>query len=1006
MNNKIFYLCLYFSGFFFFKSHAYPNDSNQKNWVESRLGAMNLEEKIGQLFMVATYSNKSINHKKEIDELIQKHKVGGLIFFQGGPLRQAKLTNHYQAISKTPLMIGIDGEWGLSMRLDSIQSFPYQMTLGAVQNDTLIYRMAKDIARQMKLLGIHMNFAPVVDINSNPNNPVIGKRSFGEDKVDLSNKSIAYMKGLQDQYLIACAKHFPGHGDTDTDSHHSLPLVSADSISLVNQELFPFRQLIKAGIRSVMVGHLSVPALNQQSKVPASLSKNIIQDLLQKQMNFHGLVVSDALNMKGASQGKKAGEVELEAFIAGNDILLFPIDVAVAIKKIKTAIQQNVISEETLNDKVRKILYAKYWVGLSTPKKIDIKNLNEKLYTASTQVINEKLYNEAITLVKNQNNFLPIHLLDTMRFASLTLNTKSKKKNTFQNTLSRFVKFDHFSVSKKEAAKFKYNALLNKLSKYETVVVGFHGMKSSRRKKYGLDEKHLKLIKALQKKGVKVISVVFGSPYSLNNFEKSKHLLLTYQDNEFTQKAVAQIIFGALPAKGKLPVSASNTLKVGLGKNTKTLKRLGFAHPESVNMDSEVLKKIDSLANQAIKVKATPGCRVLVARKGKIVFDKSYGQKTYQNTKISKESIYDVASVTKVMATLQVAMFLESQGVLDLNKEISYYLPELKGTNKEDVNIKDMLTHQAGLYPYMPLWKNTIEDEKTKKKFYRKNKTSDFPIPVAKNLFAHHSLPDSVWKWMVESELREPINEIPKRSWLRRQFSKKEKFLYDYKYSDQAFYILKKIVEKLSNQKMDEFLKQNFYKPMGFSSTSYLAWKHLDKDLIVPTEKDNYFRNREVKAYVHDPIAAMNGGVDGHAGLFSDAYGLAKILQMCLQDGYYGGMRFFNKGTIDKFAFAPFKDTNDNRRGIGWDKPVTDGEGPSSYWASPSSYGHLGFTGTAVWADPKYDLVYVFLSNRTYPSSTNKKLISESFRTKIHDVVYESLYEIDVNMPNLELGSE
>ena len=993
-------LCLIFSNVI---TYAGEKDLEQTEWVESKLASMTLEEKIGQLFMVATYSNKSVEHTKEIEDLIQNEKIGGLIFFQGGPVRQAQLTNHYQKLSKSPLLIGIDGEWGLSMRLDSIAPWPYQMTLGAVENDSLIYEMAKDIGRQMKLLGIHLNFAPVVDINSNPNNPVIGKRSFGENKYLLSQKSIAYMKGLQDQYLLACAKHFPGHGDTDSDSHYSLPLVNKSVRSLENQELYPFEQLIKNGIRSVMVGHLAVPALNNQSQEPASLSKNIIGGLLQDKMGFQGLVISDALNMKGVTKGKKAGEVELEAFMAGNDILLFPRDVSLGIKKIKKSIKKGKVSEEQLDTKVRKILYAKYWAGLASRKSIDIAKLEEKLYTPSTTIIREKLYNEAITLVKNTKELLPVHILDTMNFASVAFNTKGKGENTFQEILTKYTAFDHYSVSRSGSNQYNYSALQSKLERYKTVVVGLHGMKSSSKKNYGLNQKQIDVINSLRKKGINVITVVFGSPYSLKNFSDHENLILAYEDNDLTQRAAAQIIFGALPAKGSLPVSSGNLFRVGEGIKTKALHRLGFMSPESVGIDGNVLMKIDSIANKAIELKATPGCRVLLARKGKIVFDKAYGTKGYKGELISKESIYDVASVTKVAGTLQLAMFLESRGLLDVNQKASFYLPELKGSNKENMRIVDMLTHQAGLYPYIPFWKETIEDS-VKHKFYKTSRTEVYNIPVSKNLYAHKNLPDSIWKWVIGSKLREP-KKTKKSSWIKRRFYKEDKpnFAYDYKYSDQGFYILKKIVERLTNQNLDDFLAQNFYKPMGLNSTSFLAWKHLRPELIVPTEKDNYFRNNEIKGYVHDPISAMNGGVEGHAGLFSDAYGLAKLLQMCLQDGYYGGIRYFKKGTIDKFAFAPFVESNENRRGIGWDKPVKDGEGPSSSWASKNSYGHLGFTGTAVWADPDYDLVYVFLSNRTYPSSTNNLLIQESIRTKIHDTVYESLYEFIGDFPKLKL---
>lgn len=945
---------------------------NEEQWVDSVFQSLTPEQRIGQLFMVAAYSNKDEKHAREIEDLITNNNIGGLIFFQGGPVRQALLTNRYQNVAKVPLLIAMDAEWGLGMRLpDSTMSFPKQMTLGAIQDDEAIYRMGAQIAYHCKRLGVHVNFAPVVDVNSNPANPIIGIRSFGENKENVARKGIAYMKGMQDNGVLANAKHFPGHGDTETDSHLSLPVITHSKQRLSEVELYPFRQLISEGVKSMMVAHIHIPAYDPTPNMATTLSKKVVTDLLKNEMKFEGLIFTDALNMKGVSSFYKPGEVDLMALLAGNDVLLYAENVPVAIKKIQKAVKEKDITQEEIDKRVKKILRGKYFVGLNKTKFVDLNNLYKDLHATQAKILLEELYEKSITLVNNKDSLLPLRYLDTTSFASVSIG--AKENNTFQSMLLNYGAFTNFTIEK-SAEEAKFNALFEKLRNYEVVVVGIHGMSNFNNKTFGITENTKKFIEKLQSK-TKVIVTVFGSAYSLKLFSDSPYLICAYEDNEYTQKIVPEVLFGAVPVSGKLPVSPAPDLVAGRGFKVDPLYRLKYGYPEAVGMNGVSLAKIDSIVNKAIADKAMPGCQVLVARNGVVVHNKSYGYLTYDKSQpVTNSSVYDIASISKVAGTLQAIMFLEERKMLDVEKKASYYLPEFKNTNKEDLYIKDILTHQAGLIPFIPYWKRTMKDSiGFDTLYYSKVKSAEFCNEVIPGVYSRASMEDSLWKWTIESSL------LKKNKKTRR---------YDYQYSDLGFYIMKRIAEKLLNQPMDEFLQQNLYTPLGLPTLTYKPLAKMPAERIAPTEDDKYFRKALVRGCVHDPGAAMFGGVAGHAGLFSNANDLAVLMQMNMQSGFYGGQKYFMPNTVEDFAKRQYAY---NRRGLGWDKPEPDGNGPTSDYASPNTFGHTGFTGTAVWVDPDQNLVYVFLSNRVYPDAGNNKLIKQSIRTKIQDVIYQSI---------------
>ena len=943
----------------------------ENQWVDSVFMSMDVDQKIGQFFMVAINPTHGEAHFKRIETLISTNHIGGLIFFQGEPYSYASLNNRFQSTTKIPLLIGIDGEWGLAMRVNSTMAFPKQITLGAIQDNSLIYKMGGEIARQCKRLGIHLNFAPVVDINSNPNNPVIGYRSFGELRENVALKSSAYMKGMQNNQLLACAKHFPGHGDTQGDSHFTLPQVSYTAERLKNVELYPFQQLINDSIKTVIVGHLQVPLYDWR---PATLSQNIITNLLKNEMGFKGLVITDALNMRGVHHGQEitSGEVDLQAFIAGNDILLYSENIPEGVRKIKEAINAGLVQQDDIDNRVKKILHAKYWVGLNQFKYIDSNNLAQDLNTPEATQIKQELYNNAITVVKDAKNILPF-TADESKFVSIGLDVPVG--NRFQQELSKITPFQHFVSSIKTDEAF-FNTVLQSVDSTTTVVVSVHDINRKSANKLQVDYNIQNFVKRLEQKAQKVVVCVFGNPYSLKYFPELSALICGYEDDPTAYQAMARVLFGEIPAVGKLPVSVENIFKAGDGITLSTIGKLISASPESVGMKSVELSAIEPLIQSSIAQKIFPGCQVLVARKGKIVYEKNFGKLSYDvnSQQVNSNTVYDLASVTKVTATLQSLMLLYDQKKLNLDEKASYYLPELKGTNKENVIIRDLLWHQAGLVAYIPFWERTRIPLGWKTEFYNTKQTEECTLCVADGMYAKPAIRDSIWRWVIKSPLMN---------------RKDRNGQYPYVYSDLGLMILHHLVERLTNQPLDVFTTKNFYEPLAMNTTGFNPLTRIPKYQIAPTENDNLFRERLIQGTVQDQTAAMLGGVSGHAGLFSSASDLVKLLQMNLNKGKAGGKQFLSESTVNLFT------TNRSarsQRALGWDKLPSDGESNFvSNKVSPSSYGHSGYTGTLVWIDPEKELVFVFLSNRVNPSAANNKINTLKIRRKVMDLVYEAL---------------
>ena len=865
-------------------------------------------------------------------------------------------------------MVSIDGEWGLGMRMkSSTMSFPRALMLGAIQDNRLIYEMGRQIAKDCRRIGIHVNFAPVADVNNNAANPVIGTRSFGEDRYNVATKSYMYMKGVQDGKVMACAKHFPGHGDTDVDSHYDLPLISHSFDRLDSIELYPFKVLIDQGIQSFMVAHLNVPALDDTKNLPTSLSKKVVTDLLKDKLGFQGLIYTDGMEMNGVTKHFKPGVPEAEALVAGADVLLVPDNISASVKEINRYLEEGKLDMAVLEERIKKILLAKYNYDLNNYQPASTSNIRADLNSNTAKILKRKLIENALTLVSNEDNLIPLQNLDQAKIASLSIG--AAKGTTFQNSLEKYGKITHYQVGK-EIGESQFQSLVSRLKKSDVVVVGIHKMNNSASKGYGISKSTRTFLKALSEE-TKIVVTIFGNPYSLKYFDDFQHVLAAYDEDKMTQELAAQAIFGVNAIKGRLPITASEKSKFNHGIITTPIVRLGYDFPESVGFNAVKLARIDSLMQKTIDTAAAPGGVILVAKDGKIIHHKAYGHHTYKkNRQVKTSDIFDLASVTKICAATISIMKLVDEGKLDLDKPVSDYLPELKNTNKKDIIVKDMLSHISGLKSWIPFFEATVDKrKKPMPEYYQFGPNNGYETPVAMNMYMKTTYEAEIWKQIYDSEVK------PKGK---------------YVYSDLAFYMMAQIVKQLSGKSIDKYVQETFYEPLGLSTATYNPLEKFSKNRILPTEEDRYWRQQKVQGYVHDMGAAMLGGVSGHAGLFANANDIAIIMQMLLNGGYYGGKQYFSPETVKLFTQRhPYS----TRRGIGFDMlELNPNRNPNlSKKASRNTFGHLGFTGTCTWADPDENLIYVFLSNRTYPTMKNRKLYSGDFRPRIQDLIYEAL---------------
>ncbi len=945
--------------------------NESKQWVDSVFFTLSPDERIGQLFVYNCPATANMQNTNRLLLAINEQHIGGILFWKGTIEEQAKLTNLAQEKSKVPLMISMDGEWGLAMRLEDGIRYPKKTTLSALTNEKLIYEFGEELGRQCNELRINVSFDPVLDVNLNPENPVINTRSFGDNPQEISRKAALFVAGLKSKNILSVGKHFPGHGDTSQDSHHELAVVTHDSTQLHSIDLAPFKHLINKEMEGIMIGHISVPAIDTTG-APASLSPLIINGLLKKELGFKGLIFTDAMKMKGVSKEKNSS---VRALLAGNDILLDPINIEEEVNNIKKALKDSIISMELIDQKCKKILYYKYKCQLNNYLPINIDSIEERINTPQAKILQQKTINQSITVLKNNKEILPIKQLDKQRIAIISAGASNHTQ--FIQTCALYAKTENYSFSEYDSADSIKN-IACKIESADLVILAIHSKKIP------------DSLIALACGDKKTIIVSFRSPYELKNYPISTTIaeafVMGYENLHMMQKACAEIIFGGVPAQGKYPINSPNIAKKDDGINTPKT-RLDYNIPESVDMNSSILQGIEAIVSDAIQVEAMPGCQILIAKKGTIVYHKSFGFHDYSNQiPVKNTDIYDIASVTKISATLPLIMQLYDKKKIKLDKKISRYLPDLKNTDKKDITPLDLLTHEAGLKPFIPFYRQAIDSnsvngllmQRKKDDIYKLQLSDKYfahkdyryktglisntldnkhPLQIADSLFITNAFRDSIWQQIIES----PLSDNKK-----------------YKYSDLSFLMLQKIIENLEKKPIDE-LTNDFYNKLGATKTGYLPLQRFDSSTIIPTEKDQFLRKQLLKGHVHDQNAAFMGGIAGHAGIFSNCNDLAKISQLYLNKGTYGGEEFMSPETCQYFTETK---SENSRRGLGFDRLDKDGG---------ILYGHYGFTGTCIWIDPNEELIYIFLSNRVNPNSWNKKLMKMDVRTNIIDVIYQSI---------------
>ncbi|HEY4062504.1 MAG TPA: glycoside hydrolase family 3 N-terminal domain-containing protein [Puia sp.] len=980
-------------------------------WVDSVFKTLSPDQKIAQLMVIRLSgidgaTRRAVFYDKAVEDDIRKYNVGGICLFQGGPVTQASYINYFQRIAQTPILFCIDAENGVGMRMDSVYGLPRQMMLGAMDDPSLMYQYGRLVGAQCRRVGIQVNYAPVVDINNNPDNPVINDRSFGEDKYKVAQFGVQYMKGMQDEGVMACAKHFPGHGDVSVDSHLDLPVINKTKAQLDSLELYPFRALFAAGVGSVMIAHLYIPAIDNTPNRATSLSANNVTKLLRKKMHYDGISFTDALEMKGVSKFFPDGDASVQSLIAGNDMLCLPGDVALSLEKINTAIKEKKIRWKDIDARVKKVLHAKYQYGLANWQPVNTDHLTDDL-NQGVKDMRRQVAENALTLLRNDDPTLfplragPVALLQSAAVRSAAtpvtdtrlaapgttfaaMRTSRKKKIAYvgmglneENEFSRRMRadynaqvylFDYGLDSAKAAAALE---LLH--GRYDAVVIGLHNYNRFPANDFAISRSAAWLLEQLQR-NERAITFIFGNPYAIKNVCDARTLVACYEDDSITQGVAADLLNGKFAAAGHLPVSVCDAYKAGSGivgpENALTV-----ADPAEVGLDAVKLGKIDAIAKEAIDKKAAPGCVVLVAKGGKIAYEKAFGYMTFDKTEpVYKETLYDMASCTKICATTMAVMKLYDEGRLDIQKTLGDYLPWVRGSNKDSLRIWDVLLHQAQLVAYIPFYKATIDTTKEGNPlpgYYTTQPDSTHGIRVAENMYLRNDYEDSMYQRILQSRL-----------------GAKNKYIY----SDNDFIFMGKVVEAITGMTLDAYVKKTYYDPLGMTSTGFKPRERFPLGRIAPTAVEPIFRKQAIRGDVHDPGAAMFGGVAGHAGLFSDAYDLAILEQMLLNGGTMNGHSFLKKSTIDFFT-AYHSDIS--RRGLGFDKPEKDNatrrEPYPCLSASPLTFGHTGFTGTCVWVDPKYDLIFIFLSNRVNPEENNPRLSSLSIRGRIQETVYQSM---------------
>lgn len=955
-------------------------------WADSVYSTLSDRQRVAQLVFATVNPQDGAASKAVVKKFVSTDGCGGLLFSKGSLAQYASMIDYAQSLAKVPLLITFDGEWGLSMRIPDTPRFPKNMALGAVSDYRLLYDYGREMARQCKLLGVEVNFAPDADVNSNPSNPVIGIRSFGEDPQRVAKAATAYSLGLEDGGVQAVAKHFPGHGDTDADSHKSLPVVTHSRAVLDTTDFVPFREFIGAGCSGVMVGHLNVPSLDA-SKTPASLSRKIITGTLRDELGFEGLVYTDALAMKGAVDPKGRGNA-LAALLAGADVLLNPVNPSKAITDILAALKSGALSAKEIEKHCKHVLQYKYLLGLGRDRFTgSVAALGEKINSPEAEALIQKLANASITVVKNNNGILPVGGLTDL--CAAVINIGAKSGNTFMNTCSHYIETEpHYTINEAFSA-----ASLKKINANGMIIVGIYDNKAVTR------ECFTQLMRGATKP---VVAVFFTNPYSVARFaeplKKASAVVLAYEDTGAGQRAAAEALFAGISVSGRLPVGIAGVAKCGAGISyPKT--RLGFTSPVAEGFEPWLADSLNAVVGNAVRSGAMPGCQVLVARNGNIVYDRAFGHLSSlpQSAKVNAQTSYDLASVSKATGTLGGVMKAYDMGLFGLDAPLGKFIPQLTDTAKQRITMRQLLYHESGMPAslnmyetmfdpdsytgrlvtgrrdrnhtvriYNRAWGNTTA--KLRKDILKRASSDSFPVEAAEGIFVGPETYDTVMM---------RIYDIPLKS-------------REYRYSCLNFCLLMDVEQRLTGRPHDEFVKKEVFGPLGAYRTAYRPKTNIGTGNVAPTEKDTYLRRQTVHGYVHDELAAFSGGVQGNAGLFANADDVAKYCQMLLNGGTYGDARILSEKTVRLFTTDKSATC---RRGLGFDKPDTDNpdNSPTCEEASAAVFGHLGFTGTVFWVDPSKNLIFVFLTNRVNPTRDSAKFNKLNIRPHLFSIVNRAI---------------
>lgn len=965
-------------------------------WVDSVFNSLSPDARIGQLFVAAVTPSSSDATREAVRRLVTQNQVGGLIYEESTIAQQADITNLAQSLATVPLMITIDGEWGLGMRLKEVPNFQRNLILGAVDNDKLLYDYGREVARQCRRMGIHVNFAPVLDVNDNPLNPVIGNRSFGENPELVARHAIAFARGLEDGGVMAVGKHFPGHGSSSQDSHKTLPTISKSLQELNTCELLPFRRFIDAGLSGILTAHLLVPAIDSK-QAPSSLSRACVTDLLRDRLHFDGLIFTDALNMKGATEMLK-GSASVNALIAGNDVLLMPEDISSEIAAIKRAIAEGTLSQADVDEHCKKLLRYKYALGLTTPQRVNTNNLANEVNSSQATVLKRQLTAGSITVIKNNDNILPIHNLQSRHIAVATIGNEKGTASTFQRRCADYAQIKRYDLDKAGSAHELAEQLHD--GHFNTIIV-----------EVGEDtEANRAALTTVVKKCKNLIVVLTCKPYDIKNYGQAitnkhvKAVVLTYENSTLAEDYAAQTIFGGNAANGNLPVSLAFE-----GKKTRyeagdgihyPATRLGYTIPAEVGFSPRLTAQIDSVCRLGVQQHAFPGCQVIVARHGKVVYKGSFGTIDYDSkVKVDDNTLFGLASVSKATGTISGVMKAYDEGKFRLDDRASEYIPGLRDGDKEDITFRDLLYHETGMPASLDMWKMMMDPNTYSGVLIAGAEDATHPIKIMNGAWGHKdaklrtdilstvktdkfniAIADGIWGGRVT------YDSIMNRMYHAKLGKKK------YLYSCCNFSLLADAVQRMTHSPLNYYVNNYIFAPLGAYHTMYRPLSKFSRDEIAYTERDTYLRRQHIHGYVHDELAAFSGGVQGNAGLFSNANDLAKLFQMWLNGGTYGGVRLLNASTVETFTTQ--KSPN-SHRGLGFDKPVIGNPDASNTCpeATPETYGHTGFTGTCFWVDPKNDMFYIFLSNRVSPTRNNPNFGRISARSHIQSLIYRAIVE-------------